>query len=140
MALILAMMLITQYPVLPLRTETEGWLNTLSNRGYTVFQYRGLVLRLDEPRTIPVTLQAPGDCIFGALGGPDALIIRMELMSGDRLLLQCGADDLPLIHLPADSAAMVTHVRLTATDMIHGADAESVYVYEAVLPVDPGAV
>ncbi len=134
---LVALLLVAQYSTLPLRTEIEGWINTLSNRGYDVFQYRGVVLRLDESMDLPVTLHAEGDHIFGALGGPNAMIIRMELMKGDRVILQCGTDDLPLLHLPADSAAMVTHMRLTATDMIYGARAESVYVYEAVRPVDP---
>jgi hypothetical protein len=35
---------------------------------------------------------------------------------------------------------MVSHIRLSITDMTHGATAESVFVYAVVRPVDPGAM
>lgn len=116
------------------------WLGSLANRGYTVFQYHGMLLDLNETATVPVTLQAEGEGIFGAMGGAKALIVELELLSGDEILYRCGTDDLPMFHLTADSARMVSHIRLSITDMTHGATAESVFVYAVVRPVDPGAM
>lgn len=132
--------LLLQFPTWSLKGETVRWLGSLANRGYTVFQYHGMFLELNATATVPVTLQAEGEGIFGAMGGARALVVKMELLSGDEVLYQCGTDDLPMIHLPADSARMVSHVRLSITDMTHDATAESVFVYAAVKPVDPGAM
>ncbi len=134
---LLCALLLLQFPSWSLRGETAGWLASLANRGYTVFQYHGLLLSLNRPQLIPVTLQAFGDGIFGALGGPHARVIRMELLKDDEILSQCGTDDLPLIPMVADSANMVTHIRLTLEETTHGALAESVFVYAVLKPVDP---
>ena len=120
--------------------EGKAWLQVLGNRGYTVFQYHSAYLSLGETHTIPVTLQATGPAIFGAMGGTNALVISMELLGGEELLHHAHTDDLPLIPLSADSAGLVSHMRLTVTDMTHGAMAESVFVYAVVKPVDPGGM
>ncbi|MFO7627343.1 MAG: hypothetical protein R6V62_08815 [Candidatus Fermentibacteraceae bacterium] len=130
--------LLLQFPAWSLNGEVARWLGSLANRGYTVFQYHGMFLDLNETATVPMTLQAEGECIFGAMGGATALVVQLELLSGDEILYRCGTDDLPMIHLPADSARMVSHMRLEVTDMTHGATAESVFVYAVVRPVDPG--
>lgn len=137
MTALLCTALLLQFPTWSLNGETSRWLGSLANRGYTVFQYHGLYLELNETATVPVTLQAGGDGIFGAMGGARALVVRMELLRGEEVLLSRGTDDLPMIHLPADSAGMVSHIRLSIRDMTHGATAESVFVYAVVKPVDP---
>jgi len=138
MTALLCASLLLQFPTWSLNGETVRWLGSLANRGYTVFQYHGLFLDLNAPATVPITLQARGEGIFGAMGGARTLVVELELLSGDEILYRCGTDDLPMIHLPADSAGMVSHMRLSITDMTHGATAESVFVYAVIKPVDPG--
>jgi len=132
--------LVLQFPTWSLNGEVARWLGSLANRGYTVFQYHGLYLDLNTAATVPITIQASGEAIFGAMGGARALVVKMELLSGEEILYRCGTDDLPMVHLPADSAGMVSDMRLEVTDMTHGATAESVFVYAAVKPVDPGTL
>jgi hypothetical protein len=140
MMTLLCAALLLQFPTWSLNGEVARWLGSLANRGYTVFQYHGLLLDMNEAATVPMTFQAAGECIFGAMGGARALLVEMELLSGDEILYRCGTDDLPMKHLQADSAGMVSHMRVTITDMTHGATAESVFVYAVVKPVDPGAM
>lgn len=140
MQALLCVLLLLQLPVNSLNGEGKAWLQALGNRGYTVFQYHCVLLPLGEIRSFPVTLQTDGPAIFGAMGGAKALVISMELLNGDELLHHCDTDDLPVIPLSADSAGMVSHIRLAVTDMTHGAAAESVFVYAVVKPVDPGGM
>lgn len=137
MTAFLCALLVLQFPVWSLRGETLDMLTALGNRGYTVFQYRGLLLELHESRRIPVIFSPGGDAIFGALGGPKALVVNLELMGGDEILFHSGTDDIPMIPVSADSAGMVSHIRLTLEQTTHGAAAESVFVYAVMKPVDP---
>ncbi len=140
MIALLASLLVAQFPTWSLAGETADWLGVLANRGYTVFQYHGVILRIGESRTLPITLQATGEGIYGALGGPNALMIDLELLNGDELLCSCGTDDMPLVYMPVDSSGLVSHLRFTITDMTHGATAESIFVYAVIKPVDPDSL
>lgn len=137
MTALLCAALMLQFPSWSLNGEVSRWLGSLANRGYTVFQYHGMLLDLNEAAFVPVTIQAEGEAIFGAMGGARALVVELELLGGDEILYSCGTDDLPMIHLQAADARMVSRMRLSITDMTHGATAESVFVYAVVKPVDP---
>lgn len=118
-----------------LSEEVESLMDDYGFVGYSFQWNRGLYLHMNEPYTF---LIYPGINLEGVLcgvGGDAVFDLQMELHGGGLNIIDTEPDDLPVLRFVTGSESVAYGVTVTASDMLFGATADSVYVFFAMRPV-----
>ncbi len=118
-----------------LSEEVDTFLDAYRFNGYTFQWSRGLYLPVGEPLTVFIY---PGNNLEGVLcgvGGPNLLDLQLELQGGELNIIDEERDDLPVLRFATGAETVAYKVTVTALDMLHGASADSAYIFLALKPV-----
>ncbi len=118
-----------------LSEEVDTFLDAYRFNGYTYQWSKSLYLPVGEPLTVFIY---PGNNLEGVLcgvGGKDLLDLHLELQGGGLNIIDGERDDLPVLRFATGDETVAYKVTVTALDMIHGATADSAYIFFALKPV-----
>ena len=103
--------------------------------GYTNQWRTGLYLPLNEPVTILIYPEGNHEGVLCGVGGSNTLNLDLELHGGGLNIIDEYQDDLPVLGFATGVDSTAYTITVTALDMLHGATADSSYIFFALKPV-----
>ncbi len=118
-----------------LSEEVQEFQDAYHFNGYTNQWRTGLYLTINEPVTITIFPDGYHEAVLCGVGGSSTLNLDLELRGGGLNIIDEYLDDLPVLAFATEADSTAYTITVTVLDMLHGATADSAYVFLALKPV-----